>query len=254
MKSDNFNKSVGSRIYQAMGEMTQDELAKKCKFPRPTLTNYISGSRSVPLDKLVAIADVLGVSTDYLLGRTEIKTTNAELQSVCNYTGLSEKAVDNIAGCVSEAFVPFNTLVESDESFRNFIIALYGVWSAVDRANDRLSLAKNGSLSKLKNLSGNDDMIEFQNQIAKQHLAMLEQSRHDIRFSLFEMSDAITDICKKMFNTDSITGEITSVIGEMEEYYYNEILDDEELAELCAQRTLQLKSLAKEMHKAFDKE
>lgn len=37
-----------------------------------TLSNYIHGTRSIPYDILIQIADYLNVSTDYLLGRTDV--------------------------------------------------------------------------------------------------------------------------------------------------------------------------------------
>jgi hypothetical protein len=42
------------------------------------------------------IARYYGVSTDYLLGNTPNATTDEKLQGVCKYTGLSEKAVENL--------------------------------------------------------------------------------------------------------------------------------------------------------------
>ncbi len=38
-------------------------------------------------------ADYFGVTTDYLLGRTNAQTQKAKLQAVCNHTGLSDKSV-----------------------------------------------------------------------------------------------------------------------------------------------------------------
>ncbi len=39
-------------------------------------------------------ADYFGVTTDYLLGRTNAQTQKAKLQAVCNRTGLYDKAVN----------------------------------------------------------------------------------------------------------------------------------------------------------------
>ena len=47
-------------------------LAQALGLPQSTLSGYLCGSRSIPYDVLVQIADYLQVSTDYLLGRTEI--------------------------------------------------------------------------------------------------------------------------------------------------------------------------------------
>lgn len=48
------------------------------------------------VEYLYCLADFFGVSIDYLLGKTDIKSVDANLQSVCGYTGLSECAIKNI--------------------------------------------------------------------------------------------------------------------------------------------------------------
>ena len=47
-------------------------LAQALGLPQSTLSGYLCGSRSIPYDVLVQIADYLQISTDYLLGRTDI--------------------------------------------------------------------------------------------------------------------------------------------------------------------------------------
>lgn len=50
--------------------LTQDELASKVNTTKGTISNYENGHSTPPHETLVSIADVLNVSTDYLLGRT----------------------------------------------------------------------------------------------------------------------------------------------------------------------------------------
>lgn len=64
---------------------------------RQSITGYLDGSVTPPLDKLIAIADFFDVSIDWLLCRPGATLTrNANIQSVCNYLKLSESAVSNI--------------------------------------------------------------------------------------------------------------------------------------------------------------
>jgi DNA-binding XRE family transcriptional regulator len=63
--------SIGMRIMIARKEsgMTQAELAPKLQIGRAQLAN-IEGDRSLPsIEVLLRISNVLGVSTDHLLGR-----------------------------------------------------------------------------------------------------------------------------------------------------------------------------------------
>lgn len=64
--------------------------------PYPTFVKYINGKAECPASNIIKIARYYGVSTDYLLGNSPNPTTNEKLQGVCKYTGLSEKAVENL--------------------------------------------------------------------------------------------------------------------------------------------------------------
>lgn len=52
-------------------ELTQKELANIIGIDPSTIANYEVGSRSPDYFTLVKIADYFGVSTDYILGRTD---------------------------------------------------------------------------------------------------------------------------------------------------------------------------------------
>lgn len=73
---------------------TQQTAADKIGVSRQNIGKWLSGSTTPDIETLCKIADAYNVTTDYLLGRTLNKTTDTELQAVCEYTGLSEKAID----------------------------------------------------------------------------------------------------------------------------------------------------------------
>lgn len=50
---------------------TAKEVGKRLGIAESTVSGYENGHRSPPLDLLVRFADLYGVSTDYLLGRTD---------------------------------------------------------------------------------------------------------------------------------------------------------------------------------------
>ena len=60
-------------------QMTQAELARLCDIPQPVLSLYekTDSNRMPTLYGLVKLANVLRVSTDYLLGRTNERTGSA---------------------------------------------------------------------------------------------------------------------------------------------------------------------------------
>jgi transcriptional regulator with XRE-family HTH domain len=76
-------------------KFTQEQLAQKVKTTKGTISNYENGHSTPPHETLVTIADVLGVSTDYLLGRTDDPTPPKERDKP--YYALTEKDKRDIA-------------------------------------------------------------------------------------------------------------------------------------------------------------
>lgn len=74
--------------------VTQYRLANIVGKTRQTVSYYCDGSSSPDWKTIVKIADFFGVSTDYLLGKTDVQIPSAEFQAVVSYTGLS---ADNVA-------------------------------------------------------------------------------------------------------------------------------------------------------------
>ncbi len=77
------------------------------------------------LDNLVKIADFYNVSTDYILNRTDVKRTDADLQAICDKTGLSEEAAGFLImerKCRDKVNLAFfvNTLMKTETSYRLF--------------------------------------------------------------------------------------------------------------------------------------
>ena len=54
-------------------DIKQKELADYLGISQRTYSHYENGTRKIPLDILVALAEYYGCSTDYLLGRTKKK-------------------------------------------------------------------------------------------------------------------------------------------------------------------------------------
>ena len=52
-------------------ELTQKRLAARLRRPQTQYVRYEQGYRDIPSDILIALADLYGTSTDYILGRTD---------------------------------------------------------------------------------------------------------------------------------------------------------------------------------------
>lgn len=86
--------ATNMRILMKERRITQDELAAKIGKTKQSVSQYVNGDSEPGYETLVKIADFFSVSTDYLLGISNIKTPDTTAQAVIEYTGLSE---DNIS-------------------------------------------------------------------------------------------------------------------------------------------------------------
>jgi len=93
-------KSVCSPLAERLTELMkvndkkQADIAELLDVTRQSVSQYCGGASLPPVDKLVILADYFEVSTDYLLGRTDVKTTDTTIKGICEYTGLSEKVIE----------------------------------------------------------------------------------------------------------------------------------------------------------------
>lgn len=100
-------------------KLSQTELATKLDVSKQSISAYENGDRMPNADQLIKYANFFHVSTDYLLGLTDVKSANADLIAACKCTGLTEGAIQNL--CLqsvlessylsefleNEAFIPF---------------------------------------------------------------------------------------------------------------------------------------------------
>lgn len=98
MQNSNFlcyDSLFSTRLRHLIAEkkISMQTLSSEIGVSRQAISQYCDGSTVPNADKLLKIAEYFNVSLDYLCGRSEAATTNKDLQFICDYTGLSEKAV-----------------------------------------------------------------------------------------------------------------------------------------------------------------
>ena len=75
---------------------TQQQLADAIDITRQSLSRYETNDRTPNIDLVYNIAKHYNVSADYLLGLSEIQSSNKKIETACKITGLSEKAINEI--------------------------------------------------------------------------------------------------------------------------------------------------------------
>ncbi len=122
-----YSNSFGERISELRKEkgIKREELAQFLNCSVAAVGNYENGNRTPDFETLVKIADKFNVSADYLLGRSENKTTNSNILSICEYTGLNEDSICTLHG-----------LSEKDMDIINFFIQSYEIYDMLYQFND----------------------------------------------------------------------------------------------------------------------
>lgn len=84
------------RFLQLKGDRTTIEFAKNLGIARATVGFYEAGERIPDALGIEKICRVCGVSADWLLGISDTKTLDITTKAICEATGLSEKAVEDL--------------------------------------------------------------------------------------------------------------------------------------------------------------
>ena len=87
-KISEVNKTVSKRLRDLADKAgtTQTQLAKEMGIDRGVFFKDCSGERSVTLERLQKYSKYFNVSTDYLLGLTDIQTPETDIQAICELT------------------------------------------------------------------------------------------------------------------------------------------------------------------------
>ena len=87
--------SYGQRIsyLRESHKLTQTELARRLGITRASLSHYETGRRVPDFDTLAKMADLFGVSVDYIIGRTEQPVASPEIREFDKHLELSDEQI-----------------------------------------------------------------------------------------------------------------------------------------------------------------
>lgn len=113
-------KSFGERLEDIIKEthITQSQIAKATGVKQSGISEYINGrnggqtNRAPDCGTIIALAKLFSVSTDYLLGLTNTKSTNPNMQQAVEFTGLSQEAVEALRGWNWKVDLPMGSSVD----------------------------------------------------------------------------------------------------------------------------------------------
>lgn len=95
-------KLFGKRLKELRGKASQADCAAQIlektgiSLTAQTLGRYENGKRKPDIEIIEALAETFGVSADYLLCRTDVKSSDINIKTVCDYTGLHEESIKRL--------------------------------------------------------------------------------------------------------------------------------------------------------------
>ena len=122
---EKYNATFPTRLRELLAPkgVTITALADKLEISRQAVSQYQDGSTQPNLQSLAEIAKYFGVSTDWLLGLTDVRTPNMDVRAIANYTHLSDKAIERLNSLTAIEggdmyLIMLSAMIESPELYR----------------------------------------------------------------------------------------------------------------------------------------
>lgn len=125
---ENKNALFPSRLRALREErgVSQATLALALGVSKSTIGLYETGDTLPDVQTADMVADYFKISVDYLLGRTGVRSTSSDIQSICTYTGLDENAIEwlhdfNLESELCDACIGVLNRFAGSEEFENLL-------------------------------------------------------------------------------------------------------------------------------------
>lgn len=200
--------------------LNQSELGKKLNCQRTRIADLERGRTNPSIEDLTLLCNIFDVSSDYLLGLSDVATTDINIKDICEYTGLSIEAVQKLYASETLRLrfpEPDSNITYLDTV--NWILTDATVDESIMnvfwyRGNLRYLLQDQKEL--LKYLESTDfDAIKFSDKYTE-----LQHSYKDVRFHLFEALEKFRTAISK--DSETILNEYIQndkLLHEKNEYY-----------------------------------
>ena len=108
-----------SNFRKLIDKTTREKVAKALDCDTSLVTKHYNGDRSITLDFAIRYADYFNVSLDYLVGRSEVASSDKDIQYIGDYTGLRFETINFLHDQNNNSYYPhlvdfINSLFSSD--------------------------------------------------------------------------------------------------------------------------------------------
>lgn len=204
--------TVTERIDAVLKEkgMSRRQLAIDSNIPPSSLQAAMARGRNMTVEMLMAVADALGVSTDFLLGLSDEPTTDPLLRSVCKFTGLSAEAATFLHDYKHSFITHLIEFLVQDKDIVNEVPKLLldsaqaqALSIATKSVVDKKETKSSKCVAKISKTDGcqytikaSDAAMLFRRQALELTTAGMEEVldgiREDMKFSILEMQESET--------------------------------------------------------------
>lgn len=196
-------KEMGERIatLRAEKEETQQQLADSLGVKRETIKFWEGGNRQIKGGDIIKIAKHFGVSTDYLLGISDIKAPETSIQAVCDITGLSEKTIFSIQFFKGLNNKELNAMLTND-CFRDILSSMGQLNYYSEYLRDEMKYSEH--LSFYEKYEENEKL--------------LRELFQKFRFYRFEAVSSFMKLIDRLYKSDDAEKCYTTLTEEIETY------------------------------------
>lgn len=188
--------------------LKQVELAQRLSVSRQIISYYETGARMPNTEDIVLLAEFFNTTTDYLLGVSDVSSTNIDLKAVCDYTGLSEKAVKALH-CDLSGSKNYYWGSESCTEIVSQIICNGKIARNIYRYVKCSKELSNYSILLEKAFQESADIVEIENINDK-----CDQTYREMRYAYFEITEALRDFLDNLFDRSKLDEKEFSVLLE----------------------------------------
>lgn len=125
-----------NRFRELQGNRSNTEFAEFLNISRQTVGFYCNGDRIPDAYVLHQIATKCAVSADWLLGLSDVKSDDTDIQSICKKTGLSEEITQFLISKKNVFVDEFNKLFSNPEDLLHFLMTLRTFSMLLESANN----------------------------------------------------------------------------------------------------------------------
>ncbi|MBQ2662736.1 MAG: helix-turn-helix transcriptional regulator [Clostridia bacterium] len=192
-------------------QMTQSELAAALYVKQQTIAQWEKGERDLKTNSIIDLAKYFNVTSDYLLGLSDIQNTDIDIQAVCKYTGFEEKALANLLVIKNKSNVLIKILNKLIENY-NF----FGLLKVIDKRLWEFMVDVQSEEQLLKSFITDNNLEISQMQIEKRGRYALDEKNqfeyekyklrnhyhpaHDSEYTKFQLYQRIGEIIDELYS------------------------------------------------------